>query len=263
MAAGRGERSRALDAAYAIIDEGLELGLSPASIANRFLAAISRETGNPDPYFEVKAREMDFSRRAAREAAHMFEGRFDSLVDLCALGNSLDFFRDLGEVAEDLGEEVAYARDERETLEERLKDEARLVLLLADNAGEPFFDLPLAKHLRDRGHRVVYVVKSGPAQNDLTLDDLRRTGLHREFPEVVESGAATVGLVLEECSGVFIGLFESADVIIAKGMGHVETSYGLGDPRIFHLLKAKCPPVARHLGVGLGDFVAAFQPEGG
>ncbi len=56
------------------------------------------------------------------------------------------------------------------------------VLYLADNAGEVFFDLPLVRWMRQWAS-VAYVVKAAPVQNDVTLEDVRRTGLEAELGE--------------------------------------------------------------------------------
>ena len=72
---------------------------------------------------------------------------------------------------------------------------------------------------------------------------------------VVNSGARTVGLVLEEASPAFRKLFAQAHLIVAKGMGHFETLSALADPRLFFLLQAKCTPVAQALEVPRRTFV--------
>ncbi len=255
-----GDGARATREGFEIIEEGLSRGESPATIANRFHRAIINRTGNKDPYLDAKLSEIEFARAAAPGVTGRFPRELGPLITLAALGNTLDFFRDHQEVERDLAGDISFARDQREELAERLSENPSLVLFLADNAGEPFFDLPLMKHLGEMGHRALYAVKGGPAQNDVTLEDLARTGVRDMFPEVVSTGARTVGLVHEECSEGFLALYARADVIIAKGMGHVETLYEANDPRIFHLVMAKCPPVARYLGVAKGQFVAAFQP---
>jgi uncharacterized protein with ATP-grasp and redox domains len=133
-----------------------------------------------------------------------------------------------------------------------------LILYLADNAGEQFFDRPLVSSLRRRGWRVVYAVKAGPIQNDLTLADLEASGLRDALEPVVDTGARTVGLELHGVSPGFRELYGAARLIVAKGMGHFETMSRLSDPRVWFLLQAKCNPVARALGVNLNAF--AFGP---
>ena len=129
-----------------------------------------------------------------------------------------------------------------------------LLLFLADNAGEQFFDRPLVACLRRRGWRVLYAVKAGPIQNDLTLADLEASGLREALEPVVDTGARTVGLELPGVSPGFRALYEAARLIVAKGMGHFETMSHLADPRVWFLLQAKCAPVAQALGVEVNAF---------
>ena len=135
-----------------------------------------------------------------------------------------------------------------------------LLLYLADNAGEQFFDRPLVSGLRRRGWRVVYAVKGGAIQNDLTLADLTASGLRNVLEPVVDTGACTVGLELDGISPAFGELYATADIILAKGMGHFETMSHLGDPRVWFLLQAKCAPVAQALGVEVNAFVLDRAP---
>ncbi|NTW72812.1 MAG: DUF89 family protein, partial [Eubacteriaceae bacterium] len=58
----------------------------------------------------------------------------------------------------------------------------------------------------------------------------------------------------EFCSTDFRDIFERADMVISKGQGNFE---GLSDctRKVYFLLKAKCPRVAKVLGVQVGDYV--------
>ena len=74
--------------------------------------------------------------------------------------------------------------------------------------------------------------------------------------QVVSTGAEMVGLMLSYASEEFKKLYFSADVVVAKGMGHFETLGNEPGREIFLLLCAKCVPVARALGVSLNAYVA-------
>jgi uncharacterized protein with ATP-grasp and redox domains len=132
-------------------------------------------------------------------------------------------------------------------------------LYLADNAGELYFDLPLVKSMKSFA-QVIYVVKPSPVQNDLTLEDVRRSGLEAEFGEVTSTGIASPGVVFSLASEQFKREFESADLIFAKGMGHYEALSELSpEGRFFYCLKAKCQPVADSLGVPMNSYVAILR----
>jgi len=97
-------------------------------------------------------------------------------------------------------------------------------------------------------------------RQDLTRQDLADSGLTEALEPVVDTGARTVGLNLNEISPEFQNLYDAAQIILAKGMGHFETMSHLNDPRLWFLLQAKCAPVARSLGVAQNTFVFARTP---
>ena len=78
-------------------------------------------------------------------------------------------------------------------------------------------------------------------------------GLDRQV-EIISNGSDAPATVLKECSAEFIDFFRKADVIVAKGQGNYE-SLSDEEGNIFFLLTAKCPVVARHLHVQVGDMV--------
>jgi hypothetical protein len=130
---------------------------------------------------------------------------------------------------------------------------------LADNAGEVFFDLPLVKRLEGYAP-VTYVVKKSPVQNDITLSDLKKFGLDKELPGVITTGTDTPGVDMAMASDEFKSEFEAADLVLAKGMGYWETLSELKPlGKVFHLLRAKCKPVADSLGVELNSYVALLR----
>ncbi len=254
-------RRRAHEAAWAVVEEQAGPGAIPALIANRFHRVIRELTGNPDPFLSRKQAETALLARLARQVVpNPAPEELAPLLRLAALGNALDFFRPEAEVSREILTPPDFAIWHYEELGEALARGPGLMLYLADNAGEQFFDLPLVQGLRARGGEVIYVVKGGPVQNDLTREDLTASGLAAALAPVADTGARTVGLVLEECSGDFRELYGRARLLLAKGMGHFETLGQVRDPRLFFLLQAKCAPVAGALGVARGSFVLLWSP---
>jgi uncharacterized protein with ATP-grasp and redox domains len=80
---------------------------------------------------------------------------------------------------------------------------ARRILYLCDNAGEIVFDRILIEILRDRGKKVIAVVKGSPVINDATQDDARAAGLN-ECADVIDNGNDGIGTLLESCSERFM-----------------------------------------------------------
>jgi hypothetical protein len=248
-------QNRAREAAGQIIARETCPGALPARIANRYHLAIQYLTGNPDPFKSRKAAETAFLAQMYEQVAPAYGRDLASLLRLAVLGNAVDYFREEAEVMEQILSQIEFQVSHLVDFLKELSRREGLLLYLADNAGEQFFDRPLVDHLRGRGWEVRYVVKGGPIQNDLTREDLYDSGLGEMLEPVADTGCRTVGLELDKVSPGFRALFIQANLIVAKGMGHFETLSHLNDPRLFFLLQAKCRPVAMALGVPRGAFV--------
>lgn len=227
----------------------------PARLATTFHRQIMVATGNADPFLPKKQQETALAKQVAAQLTGRQPRRPEDLLALAAVGNALDFFSTAADLSPDMLRQVNFPAAARTAWENSLRRGPGLLLYLADNAGEQFFDLPLVQFLRSGGWQVYYVVKGGPIQNDLTGEDLAASGLAEALAPVLSTGAATVGLDLTCTSSHFKELFRAADLILAKGMGHFETLAHLDDPRLFFLLRAKCQPVAAALGVPRHSFV--------
>ncbi len=246
----------------------------PAIVGTYRDRLIKELTGNPDPYKAVK----EASNRAALELVPWAEryiasaaGPFERFrrAALCAIvGNAMEFdilghrFR-----VEGLADMLASAEhnlgiDHLRTIYETAK-RAREVLYLTDNAGEIAFDVLLVQELRALGPRVVVAVKEEPCINDALLEDARLVGMGEVADELITTGTDTVGLVLEWASRDCLSAYERADLILAKGMGNLETltEYEHDKPIAF-LLYTKCETVANHLGVPRGCCVALLWEPG-
>ncbi|MCP8305080.1 MAG: DUF89 family protein [archaeon] len=251
-------RLQAQKQALDILNEHFSTNVVPTEISNRFHKLIREITKNPDPYRERKDKEIEVSRTLLKELRERYSDDFRSCVMLSALGNGIDFFRDLNELSEDVKNTPEFAIDDIDDVEKRLR-RIRRVVYLADNAGECFFDLPLVNKIKEECD-LVYVTKGSPVQNDMTIEDLRKAGILNRFGKITTIGADTVGLDLSVASNEFKKEFEVCDLIVAKGMGYYETLSELPQSgKIFHILKAKCKPVARSLGVPLGSYVAMIR----
>jgi hypothetical protein len=127
---------------------------------------------------------------------------------------------------------------------------AKKILYLADNAGETIFDHLLIEEL---GKPVIYAVREKPVINDATKEDAYLSGIHK-IAKVISSGCDAPGTILKLCSKEFLKVYKNSDLIISKGQGNYE---GLSEENrpIFFLLKAKCPTIARDIGIEAGDII--------
>ncbi|MBI4288205.1 MAG: DUF89 family protein [Chloroflexi bacterium] len=249
-------RVEATDQSLKLLAEEFSTEKTTIVVATRLHRLVRALTSNPDPYIGIKEAEVGIAGRFHTGAAHLNSLR--DCISWAVRGNSMDFFKDVRTLQDDLEQPVAFARDDTPKLEAKLKN-ARRLLYLADNAGEVFFDLPLVRKLSELAS-VTYVVKQSPVQNDITLADLETFGLLDKLPKVITTGTDTPGVDMPQASAEFKEAFADAELVLAKGMGYWETLSELpAEGRVFYLLKAKCQPVADSLGVALSSYVALLR----
>ena len=228
----------------------------PAELFSRLNRANKKSTRVPDPFRLRKIEEIRQARMVGRKLYREHRPRrLDELLLFSVRGNSLDFFKPLEESIRHMHEPAKLYAPGLAQLEQKLRRPCR-ILFFADNSGEIFFDLPLVKHL-NRKHIVTYIVKSGAIQNDLTMKDLKNSRMRASFPRAQGTGNDAVGIALDSASVSLKRNLAQCDLVIAKGMGYYETFTELPRFRgkVFHLLMAKCRPVAKSIGVPLHSFV--------
>ena len=162
----------------------------------------------------------------------------------------------------DLKEEIDHTRGKAFAVYdyERFKidlSRAKSVLYLGDNAGECVFDRVL---LETMDKPATYVVREKPVINDATLADARKAGIDG-VAELISSGTDAPGTLLETCNEAFLRLYRNAEIVISKGQGNYEALSG-ENRAIFFLLKVKCPVIADHLELKVGDIVLKGENTG-
>ena len=251
-------RTKAIEAGLRFLEAEFSPDKTSIAVATPLHRIVREITGNPDPYLEMKETEVAVAEQLYR---NWDKGNQSSLLDeivLSVRGNTIDFFKTLDEIKRGLNLPVEFAIDDTAKLEAKLKN-ARSILYLADNTGEVFFDLRLARKMGEYG-KVTYVVKESPVQNDVSLADVDRFGFAEKLPRIITTGTDTPGVDMEQASEEFESEFEAADLILAKGMGYWETLSELPPQgKVFHLLKAKCQPVANSLNVSKDGYVAFLR----
>jgi hypothetical protein len=73
--------------------------------------------------------------------------------------------------------------------------------------------------------------------------------------DVVDSGVNTPGFVYYRANEASQKLFDSADLVITKGMGNYECLSPTHRQDLCYLLKVKCGVVAASLGKEIGDII--------
>jgi uncharacterized protein with ATP-grasp and redox domains len=233
----------------------------PADLGTKRDRLIKMVTGNNDPYnrskgiSNQKALKLLPVARKIVEEGYAQRDRFKRAC-LCAIvGNIIEFdipghkftFNSLRNLFRSAEKDLAI--DDTNQIYE-LAEKAHTILYLTDNAGEIVFDTLLVEQLKNMGATVTVGVKGGPVLNDATLEDVEVSGMNKIADKIVTTGTDAVGLVLKELSPEFLKVYDSVDMIFAKGMGYAETltEYKLKKPHAL-LFRTKCNPVANFFAV--------------
>jgi len=226
---------------------------SPPRNAVAIYDMISERAGTGDPFREIKRQSTLHALSLYDELKKKVLAHPDPLeaaVKYAACGNVIDYgvsssFDIMAEIQNVLDNEFHVW--DHGTFLSRLQD-ASMVLYLGDNCGETVFDRLLIETM---GKPVTYVVRDGPIINDVTMDDALEAGLDK-VATLMSSGCRAPGVVLEQASGEFRHVFETAPLVISKGQGNFETL--CDEPKeIFFLFKIKCRVVAEYLHAPMGS----------
>jgi uncharacterized protein with ATP-grasp and redox domains len=262
---------KAMSTLLNFLAEEFKPAANPAYLGTKRDRLIRRITGNPDPY----AKRKEISNQKALEILPLAENLVSNEPStelkfrkacLCSIvGNIMEFdipdnpfkFRDLKGLIQQAEKDLAI--DEIPQIFNKAKN-AKLILYLTDNAGEIAFDTLLIQELEKLGPRVTVAVKGGPILNDATLEDAKYVGMHKVADEMITTGTDAVGLILNEFSDKFLKVYNSADFVVAKGMGYAETLTELQLP-VPHalLLRTKCVTVANFFKVSRGKNIAKLM----
>jgi len=220
---------------------------------------------NNDPYKELKIRANEETVRILPLARRYVErgDRFKNAVKISIIGNSFDYgvldhrvndtnFR---EYFENMFRKNL-AIDNVNEIRHLVKGE---VVYLADNAGEIVLDKLLVEEIKRLGGKVSFVVRGKPVLSDATIEDAIFAGIDKIADEILTNGDGAIGVIEEELPEVTKERMEDADIIIAKGMANYECLSESKYENIAFLLMAKCEPVAKHIGVNIGDMVAMLK----
>lgn len=239
----------------------MDNGKTPAENSTLVLHQLVQNMGGSDPFKAAKTESNQKAWQHVPELQEMVSRSDDKIklaVKFAVAGNVVDmgiFDRyDLeGAISDVLKTE--FAKNNYPEFRERLGP-GRKMLIVGDNSGEIVFDRLLVETLIAAGLQVTYGVKGDFILNDATMDDAVEAGLDKVCT-VITNGSDYLGTIAEKCSKEFLQVYQEADLVISKGQANYESLEGteLAGNKTFFLLKAKCPVVAKHLGVQTGDIV--------
>jgi uncharacterized protein with ATP-grasp and redox domains len=237
----------------------LALEVTPPEIAQQVHRIVYEITGNNDPYRHAKKRADDLAMTFYPRMKDMVEYSCNPLQTACKLsiaGNAIDLGaqEEYGNMNKIIEESLSYALnlDDYKRFKQSIKN-ASLILYIGDNAGEIVFDRILIEQIQKMStNKIVYVIRGKPIINDATFDDAVRVGLDKVV-KVISSGSDAPAIILSQCSHELKDMYNSADVIIAKGQGNYESLCDRPE-NIFFFFKVKCPVIARDSGYAVGTF---------
>lgn len=241
----------------------LDMGMTPPEAASILYPMISERLGKEDPYMEKKIESTDTALSllpTVRERVAKSDDRLDTSIRASVAGNVIDFAsqRSFG-IGEELERifEADFSIDHRARMIEGFGRSERC-LIIGDNAGEHIMDLILAETLSSLypDMEIVYMTRGRAIINDLTYGEALRDGMDRVV-RLVDSGVDTPCFLYDRASREARDIYDSADLIIAKGMGNFECMDELSDERLYFLFKVKCSVVADRIGCTIGDIVCA------
>lgn len=247
-----------LNRAITILENMWDRGHTPPAIANRLLRFVRQATGVYDPYVDLKTKEVEEATKAIRAFRPFFPETLEGLLKFSALGNAVDFFCHDGYTVADF-DFVGHI----DKIEKEIYTKGDDVTIFGDNCGEFLFDLELMRFLEKMEKKVFYVVKEHPAQNDLSMADVKRFGYAKLFSNIISTGTGEVGIRKEALVGKLAELWQGNGVVIAKGMGNYETMSEFNNIRpVIHVMKVKCSTVAESVGRKVGQYIAMIGGEG-
>ena len=180
-----------------------------------------------------------------REKVISAEDPVFSGLQMAILGNYIDFAALQGEISfeklDEMLENASRMELDKQVYTDLCADleQGKNLLYLTDNAGEIGFDRIFAEEIHKKypNLQITFCVRGGPAMNDATREDAAEVGI--PFP-VIDNGNRIAGTELTMLGAAAKEAFESADVIIAKGMANTETLHGCGY-NIYYAFLIKCP----------------------
>jgi len=243
------------------MSKNFSLDQTPPDIAADVYQKMAELAQKDDLYDEIK----ELSTKKALSLVPQLKQRLQhsnnkllTATKIAVAGNVIDL---AAAVEFDLDEELKkifytnFDIDNFSNLQQQLS-KAKKVVILGDNVGEHIFDYIFIETLKDLypNTKYHYLVRGTPIINDVTIKEAKEAGFDK-LCSLIDSGVNTPGFSYNKANTVSQELFNSADLIISKGMGNYECLTPISRKNICFLLKIKCDVVANSLNGKVGDIV--------
>jgi uncharacterized protein with ATP-grasp and redox domains len=237
------------------------------ALANRSIEIAAELMDNTADHFKnIKTGNNQAARQALPAARDFIESGksekdvFERACALAAAGNVAPIGLPTGIFKFEDVENILNERDSWPTFQGDVHEAAKKsshVLYLCDNSGEIGFDSLLLEKLKEMGKKISIVVKESHFFEDATRKDLSFFELDGMVDDVFSINGF---FVPDEIQPALRKAFEACDLVICKGTGNYE---GLADETegkaTIFMLKIKCGPIARKVGLEVGSFVVRLD----
>ena len=238
---------------------------NPPEIASYVYEKMAQIADKEDLYDEVKQLSTKKAKSfipILKDKITKSKNRLLTATKIAVAGNVIDL---AAEVEFDLDEELEkifhteFSHNDFDKFKTQLSL-AKKVVYLADNVGEHIFDYMFIEVLQELypDLEIYYLVRGNPIINDVTIKEAREAGFDK-LCHLVDSGVNTPGFAYSRTTKEAKELFDSADLVISKGMGNYECLSPTHRDNICFLLKVKCGVVANSLDMELGDIVCKLR----
>ncbi|MGP8320321.1 MAG: damage-control phosphatase ARMT1 family protein [Methanosarcinaceae archaeon] len=249
-----------------VLNRTYKPGVSAGYISTAMHRKAYEVLDDTDPYLELK----QLSNKVANEVLpiakkRIYEGNpddreiFKRAVLASVVGNYFDYGVMGFDVAPAIFDETftkLYKRgldvDDTSQMFGMLDD----VVYITDNCGEILLDMLVFDIIKKAGGNITLVVRGGPILNDATIDDVHEFGIDKIVDRVLTTGSNAIGVCFDEAPTELLSAFDSASLIISKGMANYETLSERNIGPVAYLLRTKCESVAEDMGLEMGYSVA-------
>ncbi|BBG66590.1 DUF89 domain of unknown function [Hydrogenimonas sp.] len=261
------DTKRVLDE-VALMIPGFSFSETPPQVAARVYPKIAEILGVDDIYAEQKREAVKHAERllpAVIKRVEESDDRLHAALKASVAGNVIDLAATHSFSLEEEVQrvfETPFALDDSPKLKRMLEDAGRL-LVIGDNVGEHLFDRVLMEQIGKLypAVEIGYAVRGRPIINDVTAEYAKEASIDK-VAVIIDSGVDTPGFDPERLSPDARKYYESADLVISKGMGNYESLNDRSARPVFYLMKIKCNVVASSLGEKIGDIICHYNYKG-
>ena len=235
-------------------------GVSAPWLTGKFTEAYGKYWPGEDAYADLKKDSNDLVLELLPNIRPLVEQAEDPLamaIQFSRTGNFLDFGILTPEIAHkalwDAVKKTPETTLEPTAYQALLQDlsTAKHLVILGDNAGEIVFDMLPIEQLQKRYPTldITYCVRGKNAMNDATRADATYVGMDK-LCRVIDNGSGIAGTEPDYIGQELKLALESADIILSKGSGNMESLVGCG-LNVYYIFMCKCEMFAKDFGVEL------------